>query len=166
MGDPCTFLWWFFSQKFYHDHCWKIQHQWVDVLFLLKLGFSSQPFVSFSGVYQPKQSVDGRNPANQLRLVVDPIIYMVLYITGVFFSGFLNHQQINRCTICFCEKITWWFQIFFICTPICGKFLFWRAYFSDGLKPPTRPRKINMEPENTPLEEENHLPNHHFQFLC
>ena len=25
------------------------------------------------------------------------------------------------------------------------------------------PRKINMEPENTPLEKENHLPNHHFQ---
>ena len=25
------------------------------------------------------------------------------------------------------------------------------------------PRKINMEPENIPLEEENHLPNHHFQ---
>ena len=28
------------------------------------------------------------------------------------------------------------------------------------------PRKINMEPENTPLEKENHLPNHHFQVLC
>ena len=28
------------------------------------------------------------------------------------------------------------------------------------------PRKINMEPENTPLEEENDLPNHHFQVLC
>ena len=28
------------------------------------------------------------------------------------------------------------------------------------------PQKINMEPENTPLEEENHLPNHHFQVLC
>ena len=27
------------------------------------------------------------------------------------------------------------------------------------------PRKINMEPENTPLEEENHLPNHHVQVL-
>ena len=27
------------------------------------------------------------------------------------------------------------------------------------------PRKINMEPENTPLETENHLPNHHFQVL-
>ncbi len=27
----------------------------------------------------------------------------------------------------------------------------------------TTPRKINMEPENPPLEEENHLPNHHFQ---
>ena len=28
------------------------------------------------------------------------------------------------------------------------------------------PRKINMEPENTALEEKNHLPNHHFQVLC
>ena len=28
------------------------------------------------------------------------------------------------------------------------------------------PRKMNMEPENTPLEKENHLPNHHFQGLC
>ena len=25
------------------------------------------------------------------------------------------------------------------------------------------PGKINMEPENRPLEEENHLPKHHFQ---
>ena len=23
-----------------------------------------------------------------------------------------------------------------------------------------------MEPENTPLEKENHVPNHHFQVLC
>ena len=30
----------------------------------------------------------------------------------------------------------------------------------------TTPRKINMELETTPLEEENHLPNHHFQVLC
>jgi len=28
------------------------------------------------------------------------------------------------------------------------------------------PRKIDMEPENTPLEKLNHLPNHHFQVLC
>ena len=27
----------------------------------------------------------------------------------------------------------------------------------------TTPRKINMEPEITPLEKESHLPNHHFQ---
>ena len=27
-------------------------------------------------------------------------------------------------------------------------------------------RKINIKPENTPLEEEDHLPNHHFQVLC
>ncbi len=33
----------------------------------------------------------------------------------------------------------WWFQIFFkIFTPIWGRFPFWRSYFSDGLKPPTR----------------------------
>ena len=30
----------------------------------------------------------------------------------------------------------------------------------------TTPRKINMEPENTPFVKENHLPNHHFQVLC
>ena len=40
-----------------------------------------------------------------------------------------------------------------------------------GAKLPKRwrqvtPQKSNTEPENTPLEEENHLPNHHFQFLC
>ena len=39
-------------------------------------------------------AVDGRNPANQLRLVVYPIIYRVFHIPGVFFfAGFLNHQQ-------------------------------------------------------------------------
>ena len=32
----------------------------------------------------------------------------------------------------------WWFQMFFIFTPICGRFPFWRAYFSVGWKP--RPR--------------------------
>ena len=28
------------------------------------------------------------------------------------------------------------------------------------------PWKIKMEPENGPLEKENHFPNHHFQVLC
>ena len=33
----------------------------------------------------------------------------------------------------------WWFQIFFIFTPIWGRFPIWRAYFSNGLvQPPTR----------------------------
>ena len=27
-------------------------------------------------------------------------------------------------------------------------------------------QKINMEPENTPLEKQNNLPDHHFQILC
>ena len=30
---------------------------------------------------------------HQLRLVVYPIIYKVLYIPGGFLAGFLNHQQ-------------------------------------------------------------------------
>ena len=33
----------------------------------------------------------------------------------------------------------WWFETFFIFTPIWGRFPIWRAYFSDGLvQPPTR----------------------------
>ena len=38
-------------------------------------------------------------------------------------------------------KTRWWFQIFFVFTPICGRFLFWRSYFSNGLvQAPTRKR--------------------------
>ena len=32
----------------------------------------------------------------------------------------------------------WWFQIFFIISPTWGNDPIWRAYFSNGLKPPTR----------------------------
>ena len=41
---------------------------------------------------------------------------------------------------CKMERETrWWFQIFFIFTPIWGRFPYWRSYFSDGLvQPPTR----------------------------
>ena len=38
--------------------------------------------------------LDGRNPANQSRLIVYPIIYSVLYIPGG--AGVLNHQQYLR----------------------------------------------------------------------
>ena len=31
----------------------------------------------------------------------------------------------------------WWFEILFIFTPTWGRFPIWRAYFSNGLKPPT-----------------------------
>ena len=37
----------------------------------------------------------------------------------------------------FPRKTRWWFQIFFIFTPTWGRFPIWRAYFSQGLKPPT-----------------------------
>ena len=36
------------------------------------------------------------------------------------------------------QKTRWWFQRLFIFTPIWGRLPFWRAYFSNGLKPPTR----------------------------
>ena len=45
---------------------------------------------------------------------------------------------------------------------VCGVWLGWRYRIPWKITP----RKIIMEPENTPLEKENHLPNHHFQVLC
>ena len=38
-------------------------------------------------------NTDGRNPANQLRLVVYLFFFTILYITGGFLAGFLNHPQ-------------------------------------------------------------------------
>ena len=41
------------------------------------------------------------------------------------------------------SKARWWFQIFFIFTPIWGNDPIWRAYFSNGLvQPPTRKERI------------------------
>ena len=45
------------------------------------------------GGFGGTETVDGRNPADQLRLVVYPIIYKVLHIPGGGL-GFLNHQQL------------------------------------------------------------------------
>ena len=39
-------------------------------------------------------------------------------------------------------KTRWWFQICFIFISTWGNDPIWRAYFSNGLKPPTRIRKI------------------------
>ena len=36
------------------------------------------------------------------------------------------------------RKTRWWFQTFFICTPILGEMIQFDYYFSDELKPPTR----------------------------
>ena len=53
----------------------------------------------------------------------------------------------TKASRCLQEKTGWWFQIFFIFTPIWGRFPFWRAYFSDGLvQPPTRKRVIFFTP--------------------
>ena len=73
----------------------------------------------------------------------------ISYITGGFLTGFLNHQ---RCISCLR-----------ILAPVTVTTSFY--YFSlEGIPNVTFTLwKINMEPEKTPLEEENHLPNHHFQ---
>ncbi len=46
-----------------------------------------------------RTTVDGRNPANQLRLVVFPIIYKVLYIPGG--AGFLPSTVSRGCRLLF-----------------------------------------------------------------
>ena len=38
-------------------------------------------------------TVDERNPANQLMLVLYPIVHRGLYIPGGFLAGFLKHQE-------------------------------------------------------------------------
>ena len=48
----------------------------------------------------------------------------------------LEQNTVVRCGIIIIMS-RWWFQIFFIFTPTRGRFPFWRAYFSNGLKPPT-----------------------------
>ena len=55
---------------------------------------------------------------------------------------------------CKMERETrWWFQIFFIFTPIWGTFPYWRSYFSDGLvQPPTRKISTRRYREDWPIE--------------
>ncbi len=73
-------------------------------------------------------TVDGWNPANQLRLVVYPIVYRVLYIAG----GCLGFPP---STVCGGNS-----NISYFHPANRGKMNpFWRAYFSNGLvQPPTR----------------------------
>ena len=70
-----------------------LQHQWKEVG--ITAGMASSPLLHgrfYFWRFDDVATVDGRNPANQWRLAVYPIIYRVLYIPGG--AGFLNHQQI------------------------------------------------------------------------
>ena len=52
---------------------------------------------------------------------------------------------------------------------ICFLFIFNlvpTSHFPSNRQEIYTPQKINMEPENTPLQKEDHLPNHDFQVLC
>ena len=61
-------------------------HMWIEEF--LNLGDFLQTLVIEEDAFIP--TVDGRNPANLLRLVVYPIIYRVL---PRWLAGFLNHQH-------------------------------------------------------------------------
>ncbi len=60
-------------------------------------GLSEGPSQDTQTAYLPSHTVDGRNPAIQLRLVVYPMIYQVLYIPGG--AGFLP-STVSRQIFC------------------------------------------------------------------
>ena len=53
----------------------------------------------------------------------------LLQIPFAIFGGVISNRSLIA---------GWWFQRFFIFTPILGKMIQFHEYFSDGLKPPTR----------------------------
>ena len=61
-----------------------------------------------------------------------------IWIQCTIRKGFSKCRQIYDICILDGMDTGWWFQVFFIFTPTWGRFPFWRAYFSDGLKPPSR----------------------------
>ena len=60
-------------------------------LFLGILNFRGEVRFSVHLLQESRDTVDVRNLANQLRLVVYPVIYKVSYMSGG--ARFLNHQQ-------------------------------------------------------------------------
>ena len=79
----------------------------------------------------------------------------VQFDVHIFQMGWFNHQPKESCW-----TLAWKVMCFIGGHRILDSIL--NCSFSLKITP----RKINMEPENTPLEEENNLPNHHFQVLC
>ena len=64
------------------------------------------------------------------------------------FAGWRGWRYVRHFDIQGCKKIItyftgWWFQLFFIFNPTWGNDPIWRAYFSDGLKPPTSLHKCH-----------------------
>ena len=53
----------------------------------------------------------------------------LLQIPFAIFGGVISNRSLTT---------GWWFQRFFIFTPILGEMIQFHEYFSDGLKPPTR----------------------------
>ena len=93
------------------------------------------------------RTVDGRHPANQLRLVVYLIICWGLTyprwcrissINRMIESHAAEHQlEIHPDCLLNWTKFRWWFQIFIIFIPIWIRFPFWLSFLR-GVETPTR----------------------------
>ena len=80
---------------------------------------------------------------------------------SVFFAACLGGNTLANPPVSICELIS----SGFILLHQTSGFRKCHWHFCGSWNPTLTPWKINMEPENTPLEEENHLPNHHSQVL-
>ena len=118
---------------------------------------------------------------NQLRLIVYPIVYEVSYIPGGCL-GFLPSACLHKKLIFPIADLS---DPQLLSKPLPNVHVSWSDHWRIGnirlghvlyemvwnlVERLTgaivcTPWKINMEPENTPLEEEKHLPNQHFQVL-
>ena len=72
---------------------------------------------------------------------------------NIFQIGWFNHQPVSSL------KSHW------SMSSSC-RFQYWPDSFAKKLVLGVHTLHFHLEPENTPLEKENHLPNHHFQVLC
>ena len=97
---------------------------------------------------------------HQLRLVVDPIIYMVkLYTSQVVVVGFPNNS------ITHAERYDLHKLHILRCTPqVVVEWFNWMNFH--GFLSANAHRKINVETENHPFGNENHLQNLHFWVPC
>ena len=105
-------------------------------------------------VFETEKNAASKTPSKRME---DPkLLQMDLFLVMPFTTGAVRRVYLRLYLICNSPSLGRNIH------KLGGAFGFNYVLF---FSPPT-PGKINMEPENTPLEKEKHLPNHHFQVLC